>query len=416
MSTTLPFAGEAFLEDPLPPDVTEERFWLVICLGILLVSLLIIAPAVLGKLYSASSQQDDEDKESPGALKLLHRLNLIGVLLAAYWILGTSNNFYSARSVFVAPMLTTHECDSLIQRSHEAAKQNLKQHPNSDEFTKSPKGWRKERHGSYPTTDLNLVTDPFTKEDRQYLAERLHARLAPLIHRIYGIAPSSIRANDMFVVRYDADEGQQALKPHTDEAHLSFNILLNDDFEGGGTRFFNRRSGEEIDVYPSKGYVLLSNAVIQHEGLPTTRGTRYILVGFLSLDRTHIFTGMGTGLSLFASWLSMPWTQVQFKQGSQAVVSRQRQEKARTKWTDNYFFHQSYKGIGRLLEYVGDAWAPHKAYTLVHVDNVTKYLDALDAGPLLPGRAIWFQGQRLVTDIDGTIVERVSTYHDPREL
>ncbi len=40
----------------------------------------------------------------------------------------------------------------------------------------------------------------------------------------------------IFVVRYDATKGQQQLRRHTDSSHLSFNILLNDGFEGGGTR------------------------------------------------------------------------------------------------------------------------------------------------------------------------------------
>ena len=40
----------------------------------------------------------------------------------------------------------------------------------------------------------------------------------------------------IFVVRYDATKGQPNLRKHTDSSHLSFNILLNDEFEGGGTR------------------------------------------------------------------------------------------------------------------------------------------------------------------------------------
>ena len=406
MSTTLSFAGEAFLEAPVPPDVISERSFLTIQLVVTIIALVAVAPFLLTKLADQRQQADKEDSVS---VKWLPRLNIIGILLASYWILSASNNYYSARSVFVAPLLSDEECQHLIQSSHETARRNLKQFPGNDEFKQSPKGWRKKRHGSYPTTDLNLVTDPFTKEDRLYLGERLHARLSPLISRIYGIPPASIRANDMFVVRYDAHEGQQALKAHTDEAHVSFNILLNHDFEGGGTRFHNRWTGEYVDVYPPKGSVLLSNAVIRHEGLPTTRGTRYILVGFLNVDKRHTFTGMNTGLSLFSSWLSMPWVHVRCKQGIAAISQRQRLEQ--TKLTDAIMYHWL-TGMSALLENVGDFWAPHTSYSLVHADNGTDYLAALDAAPIVGDRrAIWFQGQRRVKKGD-KIIDR----HDPREL
>lgn len=411
MSITSSFAAEAFLEDPIPPDVNAERSSLVIRLSLMIVALVAVAPVVLGKLRYPSSKESD--KEAPVSVKWLPRFNILGIVLAGYWIMKTPNNLYSARSVFIAPLLSEDECKYLIQASHEAAHRNLEQNPDNAEFQKYPQGWRKERHGSYPTVDLNLVTDPFTKEDRHYLGDRLHKRLVPVISRIYGVVPSSIRAIDMFVVRYDADEGQQQLKPHTDEAHISFNILLNDEFEGGGTRFHNRRNGEYYDVFPDMGSVLLNNAVIRHEGLPTTQGTRYIMVGFLSIDKRHAFTGMDTGLSIFASWLSMPWTHARFKQGAAAVASRQRHGETKSTLLDG-LFHLWYTGMATLLEYVGDAWAPHESHTLVHVDNLTDYLAALDAAPLTGGRAIWFQGQRRVKR-DGKVVDRESN-HDPREL
>ena len=99
----------------------------------------------------------------------------------------------------------------------------------------------------------------------------LHARLSPLLERIYGISRDSIRANVLFVVRYDG-EGQQALNQHTDASHVSFNILLNEDFEGGGTRFYNRLAHTSYDAKPKPGDVLINNAMVMHEGLATTKG------------------------------------------------------------------------------------------------------------------------------------------------
>jgi hypothetical protein len=103
-------------------------------------------------------------------------------------------------------------------------------------LSQAPSGWKKDRHKLYPTTDLNLITDPFTHKDREWLASLFDSRLAPLIERAYGIWRGAVRANDIFVVRYDAEGGQDSLRAHTDSSHLSFNVLLNDDFEGGGTR------------------------------------------------------------------------------------------------------------------------------------------------------------------------------------
>ena len=123
---------------------------------------------------------------------------------------------------------------------------------------------------SYPTTDMNLVVD-FQKSDLDVISSLLNARLSPLLERIYGISKNSIRANDMFIVRYDG-KGQQALRPHTDYSHISFNILLNDGFVGGGTRFYHRLEGRFFDARPKPGDVLINNAMVSHEGLATTKG------------------------------------------------------------------------------------------------------------------------------------------------
>lgn len=61
----------------------------------------------------------------------------------------------------------------------------------------------------------------------------------PLIQISLSISPflSQFIIYQIFIVRYDATKGQQQLRRHTDSSHLSFNILLNDEFEGGGTRY-----------------------------------------------------------------------------------------------------------------------------------------------------------------------------------
>jgi hypothetical protein len=167
----------------------------------------------------------------------------------------------------------------------------------------------KKRKGKHPTTDLNIAQDPFTTQERQWVRQLLDQRLAPTISRIYGIPPLSIRADDLFVVRY-TENNRRSLEKHIDGADISVNILLSDDFEGGGTRFWNRLTRRPFDhVHPQRiGNVLTHSALLQHEGYPIESGERYILVAFLSVD---IFTTTVptryTGISCFATIFSYNW-------------------------------------------------------------------------------------------------------------
>lgn len=120
----------------------------------------------------------------------------------------------------------------------------------------------------------------------------------------------------MFVVRYD-EEKQTRLVNHTDTASISINILLDDDFKGGGTRFWNRVTKESFaDVEPTQvGQVLMHTALLNHEGMQVVKGRRTIFVGFLDVDRINPFAeGIEpTGISWYASWGSLFWLAVRSK-------------------------------------------------------------------------------------------------------
>ena len=62
---------------------------------------------------------------------------------------------------------------------------------------------------------------------------------------------------------------------------LSINILLSDtkDFEGGGT-YFN----DGLTVFLEQGDVLVHSGKVKHSGLPITKGTRYIMVAFVTIE------------------------------------------------------------------------------------------------------------------------------------
>ena len=279
---------------------------------------------------------------------------------------------------------------------------------------REPVGWQKTRHSTYPTTDLNLVTDPFSREARQYISQKLDRRLAPLLERIYGVTPRAIRANDMFVVRYDAKE-RPFLEKHTDDSDISFNILLSDDFEGGGTRFWNRQTNQPFaHVKPRRGHVVTHSALIQHEGMPITNGTRHILVGFLAVDHVDPFTAEPTGLSWFASWLSLPFLHVKFKNGYMASLNRRTQTKDTTTpkqtktWKDNKYVLSLFSDLVANIQYVGDVLAPQCHLNLVDEENTLDYLKSMDQAfeskedaPV----ASWFRGQQLERDVNGIMTE-----------
>jgi predicted 2-oxoglutarate/Fe(II)-dependent dioxygenase YbiX len=85
---------------------------------------------------------------------------------------------------------------------------------------------------------------------------------------------------DVFVVKYKFNE-QNYLEIHKDGSFLSFNILLSNpnDFDGGGTYF-----DDGLIMKPDQGDLIIHSSKIKHSGLPITKGTRYLLVGFINLN------------------------------------------------------------------------------------------------------------------------------------
>ena len=136
------------------------------------------------------------------------------VFLPLVLILSSPDNYYTPNGVFQVPLLTKKECQQILDMADAAAKANyedaksvqamyeltggeMDENSDTKSLLEEPQGWQKLRHASYPTTDLNLITDPFTREDRDWIKQKLDARLAPIIQRIYGVPPSAIRATDV---------------------------------------------------------------------------------------------------------------------------------------------------------------------------------------------------------------------------
>ncbi|XP_023253257.1 procollagen-lysine,2-oxoglutarate 5-dioxygenase 3-like [Seriola lalandi dorsalis] len=129
-----------------------------------------------------------------------------------------------------------------------------------------------------PTVDIHMNQIGFEKEWLKFLKEFI----VPVTEKLYpGYYPKA-QAIMNFVVRYRPDE-QPSLRPHHDSSTFTINIALNRkgiDYEGGGCRFLRYDCKVES---PRKGWSFMHPGRLTHyhEGLPTTRGTRYIMVSFV---------------------------------------------------------------------------------------------------------------------------------------
>jgi hypothetical protein len=97
------------------------------------------------------------------------------------------------------------------------------------------------------------------------------------------INPNFIGINEIFISKYTIG-GQTYLKKHRDDSEFSFVIKLNDEFNNGGTHFYNSIIDDEkkINYVPKMeiGDCLIFSGQNKHKALKITSGTRYILTGF----------------------------------------------------------------------------------------------------------------------------------------
>jgi len=141
-------------------------------------------------------------------------------------------------------------------------------------------------------------------DDAKAMFPALYARFQHLLPAVVAGEPLTSFMNEkLCVFKYaEADE----FRPHIDgvfpghgvspdgtgvdrwdgvDSGLSMLIYLNDDFEGGATRLFQKGShpqeGKYVDVVPKKGSALFfrhgnGRDSVMHAGLPVTSGTKYM--------------------------------------------------------------------------------------------------------------------------------------------
>lgn len=130
-----------------------------------------------------------------------------------------------------------------------------------------------------PTRDIHMKQVGLEAHWLEVL--RLYVR--PLQELVFtGYFHDPPRAIMNFVVRYRPDE-QPSLRPHHDSSTYTINMALNRpkiDYEGGGCRFI-RYNCSVTDT--RLGWMLMHPGRLTHyhEGLPVSKGTRYIMVSFV---------------------------------------------------------------------------------------------------------------------------------------
>ena len=156
--------------------------------------------------------------------------------------------------------LTEKECDDLIifseQKGYEEAKVSLQS------GAKMMKGIRNNYRLMYQ--DENLANQ-YWQLLKQFCPEEIENNEA-------------VGLNEQF--RFYKYESSQRFKRHIDgrfkrneieESRITFMIYLNDDFEGGETKFDN------VTIEPKKGTALCFIHEQKHEGCPVVEGLKYVL-------------------------------------------------------------------------------------------------------------------------------------------
>lgn len=130
-----------------------------------------------------------------------------------------------------------------------------------------------------PTRDIHMNQVGLEAVWLTFLKEYIRPLQEAVFIQYYHNPPRSLMN---FVVRYRPDE-QPSLRPHHDSSTYTINISLNQvgkDYEGGGCRFIRYNCSVTAT---QKGWMLMHPGRLTHlhEGLRTTRGTRYIMVSFV---------------------------------------------------------------------------------------------------------------------------------------
>ncbi|KAG4065093.1 hypothetical protein HA402_007490 [Bradysia odoriphaga] len=172
--------------------------------------------------------------------------------------------------VYWFPIVTEKFCDDLVAIAENFGKWS--DGSNSDERLQGG-------YEAVPTRDIHMTQVGLQSMYLKFLQLYVRPLQEAVFMGYYHNPPNSLMN---FVVRYKPTE-QPKLRPHHDSSTYTINIALNTagvDYEGGGCRFL-RYNCSVTDT--EKGWMLMHPGRLTHfhEGLETTKGTRYIMISFV---------------------------------------------------------------------------------------------------------------------------------------
>jgi len=164
------------------------------------------------------------------------------------------------RAVNVADLFSKKECQSVIQMAE-------------DHF--QGREWTTQTSGQYQIAATWMKDVPALRE---WLIKACQERLFPLLQAQYP-SDSSLCVDNAYLFKYTPETGGRS-DIHTDSGCLSFTILLNDDFEGGGTWIAGLEGKDDNILEMTAGQVTIRPGGLKHAGHALRMGTRYIIGGF----------------------------------------------------------------------------------------------------------------------------------------
>ncbi|GAX13505.1 hypothetical protein FisN_27Lu001 [Fistulifera solaris] len=140
--------------------------------------------------------------------------------------------------------------------------------------------WTTQRHYAVPTHDVPVHTVP---KLLNWFKRLFTTSIQPILVSQFGLS-SCFYIHDAFCVKYKGGSLSNHLPIHVDESTHSFVLALSDDYEGGGTYFYD----EDTTVYLKTGDLLsFKGDSLYHGGEVLTQGIRYIIAAFLYHDDDH---------------------------------------------------------------------------------------------------------------------------------
>jgi hypothetical protein len=137
--------------------------------------------------------------------------------------------------------------------------------------------WTQQRHYAVPTHDVPVHTVPPLLA---WFNDWIWRQVCPLLAEQFRTT-ANYYVHDAFCVRYRAGEPSNHLPVHTDESTHSFVLALNDDYQGGGTYFYD----QDTTIRLQTGEMLsFRGDRLEHGGEALAQGTRYIMAVFLYHD------------------------------------------------------------------------------------------------------------------------------------